>query len=165
MNTDFAMRQVQLSFIYYIYAMPAIRRVIPQPKIKDRFYNICVKLTHNNIRKLVKLYNKYNREPEHNMNKFKLRHIKELWKHPYRQGYFSRIKKIQKNYDDMVDCKHYRKHTPMKWLLFSNGYCSFLWNSSYSRETRMIKHITKWDEMILTYIIKSFNWTERDLPF
>lgn len=95
------MRQVQLSFIYYIYAMK-FRRVIPQPKIKDRFYNICVKLTHNNVRKLVKLYNKYNRESEHNMNKYKLKHIKELWKHPYRQKYFEWIKQKKKD-NDMID--------------------------------------------------------------
>ena len=144
--------------------MPIVRRVISQPKIKDRFYNICVKLTHNNIRKLVKLYNKYNCESQHNMNKYKLKHIKELWKHPYRQKYFECIKKREKD-NDMIDWSHYRKHTPMQWLSFSNGYCSFSWNSSYSRETRMIKHITKWDEMILSYIIKSFNWMERDLPF
>ena len=105
--------------------MPIVRRVIPQPKVKDRFYNICVKLTHNNVRKLIKLYNKYNRESEHNMNKFKLRHIKELWKHPYRQKYFEFIDQRKKD-NDMMNYKHYRKHLPMKWLLFSNGYCSFL---------------------------------------
>jgi hypothetical protein len=148
--------------------MPIVRRVISQPKIKDKFYNICVKLTHNNIRKLVKLYNKYNCESQHNMNKYKLKHIKELWKHPYRQKYFEWIKQKHKD-NDMIESesyiRHYRKHKPMKWIMFNSGYCSFSWNSSYSRETRMIKHITKWDEMILSYIIKTFNWAERDLPF
>ena len=149
--------------------MPIVRRVISQPKIKDKFYNICVKLTHNNIRKLVRLYNKYNRESQHNMNKFKLKHIKELWKHPYRQKYFEWIKQKQHNDNNMIGSesyiRHYRKHKPMKWIMFNIGYCSLFWNSSYSRETKMIKHITKWDEMILSYIIKSFNWMERDLPF
>ena len=148
--------------------MPIVRRVISQPKIKDKFYNICVKLTHNNIRKLIKLYNKYNCESRHNPNKYKLKHIKELWKHPYRQKYFECIKQKHKD-SDMIETesyiRHYRKHKPMKWIMFNAGYCSLFWNSSYSRETKMIKHITKWDEMILSYIIKSFNWMERDLPF
>jgi hypothetical protein len=149
--------------------MPIVRRVISQPKIKDKFYNICVKLTHNNIRKLIKLYNKYNCESQHSTNKYKLKHIKELWKHPYRQKYFEWIKQKEHKDSDVIESesyiRHYRKHKPMKWIMFNSGYCSFLWNSSYSRETRMIKHITKWDEMILSYIIKTFNWAERDLPF
>lgn len=118
-----------------------VKRKTPMPiRHRKTIEWLMIRLNHNNIRKLIKLYNEYCKGKVHNEIMHELTYIKRMWKHPSCRNFHH--KKIVGKYLCIM----------MSWISFNEK--SVRINRDKARN---IKHISKEDMFYLRYIFKNMN--------
>ena len=127
-----------------------VKRRVPTPiRHRKTIDWLMIRLNHNNIRKLIKLYNEYCKGKIHDDIMHELTYIKRMWKHPNSRNFYNR-KTVGKYLCIM-----------MNWITFNEKSTRINRNKS-----RVIKHITEEDMFYLRYLFKNIDKNYSvNLPF